>query len=483
MAQELVVDFRVESEQFECDALQVFEVEGREAISQLFSFDVGVVSTSLAGLDPEQVQGAVACLVMEVGGVEIRRIHGMIAEVEDLLDTEPSTRTYRLRLVPRAFRLSLVHTQEIFMDLSVPEIITKKLELLAFQGADFELRLLSTYAPRDFVVQYKETDLAFVQRLAEHEGISFFFESADGKDKIIFTDHQAGFQPVPEHVAVPFRGKGDHRDVYKLTSRTRVVPSAHVVHDYNYRTPHVDPTGNADAPSGVAGGIVEYGAHVRTQADAAALAQIRAQETETNHVVYSGQSDLGWVSAGFPFTLLGHPKILDLGLLVTEVRHKVRKPVALHSEGEVYYNNHFHAISSSLVFRPARVTPRPRIQGVLHAVIEGETPNMETKFARLDDQGRYIVRMMFDTSGAEGRSAFSHRVRMAQPHVGTQWGTHMPLKPGTEVVVAFIDGDPDRPVIVGGVPNPLTRSVVVQKSAPAHRIITATGIMIEMKDA
>lgn len=483
VAMEEVVDFRVESSEFDCDALQIFEVEGRESISQLFAFDIGVVSTQAAGLDPGAVQGALACLVMEVGGVEVRRVHGMISQVEDLMDTEPATRTYRLRLVPRMFRLSLVHTQDIFMDLSVPDIIAKKLELLALDATDVEWRLLSTYAPRDFVVQYKETDLAFVQRLAEHEGISFFFDCADGKDKIIFTDHAAGFQPVADHAVADFRGKGEARDVYALTSLTRVIPHAHVVHDYNYRSPMVDPTGSSEAPSGLAGGVVEYGAHVRTPADATKLAQVRAQETETKHVVYTGRSDLGWMSAGFPFTLDGHPRQDDLGLLVTEIEHRVRKPVALQSQGEIPYHNTFRAISSSLTFRPPRVTPRPHIHGVLHAVVESESPGAETKFARLDSQGRYIVRMMYDTSGAEGRAAFSHRVRMAQPHTGTSWGMHLPLKPGTEVLVAFIDGDPDRPVIVGAVPNPVTRSVVIDRSAPAHRIRTETGILIEMKDA
>lgn len=478
-----VVDFRVESEHFGCDALQVFEIVGRETISQPFSFDIGVVSTSTDGLDPEEVQGALASLVIEIEGVEVRRVHGMIAEVEDLLDTEPATRGYRLKLVPRMFRLSLVRTQDIFMDLSTPAIVEKKLALNGFEATDFELRLLGTYAPRDFVVQYKETDLAFVQRLCEHEGISFFFEHQGGADKLVFTDHKGGFQAVPDHETAAFRGKGDKRDVYRLSSRTRVVPRAHVVHDYNYRAPLVDPTGSAEAPSGFGGGNVEYGAHVRTPADAAKLAQVRADETECNHIVYTGRSDLPWLTAGAPFTLDGHPTAGDLGLLPFEAEHLARKPIAMHGGDEVSYRNDFRATLSSLVFRPPRTTPRPRIHGVLHAVIEGETPNMETKFARLDDQGRYIVRMLYDTSGAEGRSAFSHRVRMGQPHTGTNWGSHLPLKPGTEVLVAFVDGDPDRPVIVGAVPNPVTRSVVINRSAPAHRILTATGILIEMKDA
>lgn len=479
-----VLKLQIESDAFSCDDLQVYEIEGREAIGRLFEFELGVVSTSAAGLDVGEVEGAPVTLVFLVDDQEVRRLHGMIARVDDMLDTEPETQSYRFIVVPRAHRLTLVRTQEIFMNLSVPEIIQSKLDLVGLGASDLAMRLQGSYPKREFVVQYKETDLAFVSRLVEHEGISISFDHQDGLDKIVFTDDNARFPVAEGHEAVAFRGRGDRCDVFHIEARTTVVPRLHVVHDYNYRIPLVDPTGNAEAASGFAGGLVEYGAHVKTPEEAARLAGVRAQETEATHRVYALRSDLPWVTAGGRFTLEGHPKLDDLALLVTDVEHSARLPVVLHGgTTERPYTNTFHAVAAEVPFRPPRITPRPRIHGLLNGVVAHEIEGTDSIFARLDDQGRYLVRMMFDTSPRGERSAVSRRIRMAQPHAGTNYGHHFPLKPGTEVLVAFIDGDPDRPIIVATVPNPITSSPVASSCAPAHRIKTATGILIEMKDA
>jgi len=479
-----LVHLRIESDDFSCDDLQVFELAGRESLGKLFALSIGVVTTRPPGLNLAVVEGATATLVLEANGQEVRRIHGMIAEIRDRIDTEPDTRSYFLLLVPRAHRLSLVRTQEIFMDLSVPEIIQKKLELVGLGADDVEMRLSGTYPKREFVVQYKETDLAFVSRLAEHEGITFFFEHEDGMDRIVFTDENTGFRVAPGHEAAPFRARGERRDVFHIEATTRVVPKAHVVHDYNYRNPSMNLVDSIDAPSGFAGGLVEYGAHCKTPEEATRLATIRAQETEATHHVFSMQSDLGWIRSGKTFTLEGHPKLDDKTLLVTEIEHSARPPVA-HFGGKEHapYTNRFRAIDVTTPFRPPRVTPLPKIHGVINGVVAHEMEGTESLFARLDDEGRYLVRFMFDMSQSGERQLVSRRIRMAQPHSGAGYGHHHPLKPGTEVLVGFIDGDPDRPIILHTVPNTLTASPVGAKSAAAHRIKTATGILIEMKDA
>ncbi len=479
-----LVHLRLESEDFPCDDLQIFEFAGRESLGKLFALSIGVASTKPPGLDLAAVEGATATLVFEVDGQDVRRIHGMIAEIRDRIDTEAETRSYYLLLVPRAHRLSLVRTQEIFMDLSVPEIIQKKLELVGLGADDVQMRLSGTYPKREFVVQYKETDLAFVSRLAEHEGITFFFEHEDGSDRIVFTDHNTGFPIAPGHDVAPFRARGERRDIYHIESTTRLVPRAHVVHDYNYRLPLIDPAGSAEAPSGLGGGLVEYGTHCKTPAEATRYATIRAEETEATHRVFSLESDLGWIRSAGTFTLEEHPKLGDTALLVTEIEHYARHPVALFGgKEEVPYTNKFRAIESAIRFRPARVTPKPQIHGVINGIVAHEMEGTESLFARLDDEGRYLVRMMFDTSGSGERQFVSRRIRMAQPHSGANYGHHYPLKPGTEVLIGFIDGDPDRPILLHTVPNPITPSPVAANSAPAHRIKTATGILIEMKDA
>jgi type VI secretion system secreted protein VgrG len=163
-----LVHVRLESEDFSCDDVQIYEVAGRENLGRLFEMAIGVVTTTPGGLDLGAVEGATATLVFQVEQQDVRRIHGMIAGIDDFLDTQPETRSYRLLLVPRAHRLTLVRTQEIFMDLSIPDIIMKKLELVGLGSDDVEFRLSNAYPPREFVVQDQESDLAFISRLAEH---------------------------------------------------------------------------------------------------------------------------------------------------------------------------------------------------------------------------------------------------------------------------------------------------------------------------
>ncbi|MBK9261643.1 MAG: type VI secretion system tip protein VgrG [Polyangiaceae bacterium] len=479
-----LVHVRLESEDFSCDDVQIFEVAGRESLGRLFEIAISVVTTAPGGLDIAAVEGATATLVFQVEQQDVRRIHGMIAVIDDFLDTQPDTRSYRLLLVPRAHRLTLVRTQEIFMDLSVPDIIKKKLELVGLGAADVEMRLSDSYAPREFVVQYQESDLAFISRLAEHEGITFFFDHESGVDKMVFTDRNVGFPALAGHEMIPFRGRGDKRDIYRVENTSRVVPRAHVVHDYNYRLPLVDPTGSAEAPSGFGGGLVEYGAHCKTPEEALRLATIRAEETEARHRVFTLESDLGFIASGNRFTLEGHPKLGDTEFLITEAVHSGRFPVTIFGgKQEMPYTNTFHAIEASIPFRPARTTPKPRIHGVVNGIVAHEIEGTESLFARLDEHGRYLVRLMFDTSQTGDRQFVSRRIRMAQPHSGANYGHHFPLKPGTEVLVGFVDGDPDRPIILMTAPNPITPSPVAANCAPAHRIKTATGILIEMKDA
>ena len=485
MAREFV-HVRLESEQFPCEHVQIHKLEGREAISRLFSFDIGIVCFRPDELDPVAMEGADVTVVFELEGAEIRRIHGMIAEIHDMLDSEPETRSFRIRVVPRAFRLTLIETQEIYMDLSVPEIIQKKLELVGLDGpTDFELRLMATYPPLEFVVQYKESDLAFISRLTEHIGVSFFFEHTRGRDTIVFTDHKDGFRPVAGKATAAFRSRGEGRDVYQIESRTRLIPKTYVLQDYNYRTPQVDLSDSAAAPSGFAGGIVEYGAHVKTLEAAKALAQIRAEEHEAGHRVYEGKSDLSELAAGAIFTLERHPRLAakDTKMLVVEIDHLMTQAVGtMGGDAELSYKNSFRATSATLTYRPARVTPKPRIFGLITGTVEPELLGDESKFAKIDEDGRYIVRFLFDTAPAGERKA-SRPVRMIQPHAGPNYGMHFPLKPGIEVLLGFIDGDPDRPLIVGSVPNPVTPSPVTRPNLVMNRIKTETGILIEMKDS
>jgi type VI secretion system secreted protein VgrG len=474
------IGVRLEAADFPCDRLRVVKVSGRERISQLFAFDLDVAALERGAVESASMIGAPVSIVFEAGAVEVRRVHGIVSEVDDRVSGRADRRVFRLRVVPRAYRLAMVETQDVFLNLSIPEIVQAKLKLVGLEGEDVVMRLGGAYPAREFVVEYKETDLAFISRLTEHLGISFFFEHKDGNDVLVFTDQVAGFHPVEGAASAPFHSAGEQHSVFDLAAERRLVPAFYVVRDYNYRTPLVDLTSDHSLPSGYGGGVVEHGGHFKTPAEGKALAQVRAEERQATQLVYAGRSDLCAFGAGARFKLQGHPDQDALDLLLVEVEHDVAPSIGGGSEeGRMAYRNRFRAVPALQTYRPPRVTPRPRVAGLVTGIVDGGSD--EARIARLDEQGRYTVRFLFDNT-PPGRREASRWVRMAQQHAGENYGTHFPLRPGTEVVIGFIDGDPDRPVIVGAVPNPLKPSPIDSRSPTTHRVRTASGITIDIKD-
>jgi type VI secretion system secreted protein VgrG len=463
----------------------VARLDGTESIGALFSFELLLAHTHL-DLDPGELIEKEATLAFLRDGVEERRLFGLIVSVRDRMDGAGGHATLSVVFVPRAYRLVLHETLDVVLDASVPDILRKKLEDLGLNEGkaagqprkegiphDFDLRLMHDYPARELVVQYKESDLAFVSRLCEHIGISFFFVHRHGRDVMVFTDQNGGF--APQEAALPYMPRGEHTGVFKLEEVTRVVPSSYVVRDYNYRTPQLSLTGTANLSTG-SGSVVEYGAHVKTPEEAEHMARIRAEERLVAHRQLECESDLPGLFAGAAVRLEGHPRG-DLDLLITEVVHRGAFAVDGASAGEGYRNT-FRAILQSRTFRPARKTPKPRIHGVVTGIIDASDKGT---YAKIDDQGRYLVRFVFDTHTPHEQQA-SRWVRMAQPHAGPGYGLHFPLRPGVEVIVTFLDGDPDRPIIAATVPNPQTASPVTSGNAERNIIRTGGGNEVNLDD-
>lgn len=203
---------RLEVKDLDTSSVHVRRLRLRESISRLYALDLDVFVEDGA-VDLDAATGAEATLVItDLHGEERRRVHGMIVEVRDRLDPEIEHRTYGLTIAPRAHRLDMVQTQEVFLDRKVPEIIAAKLQATGLGGA-VALRLGASYAAREQTMQYKETDLAFVSRLAEHLGVSFFFEQGDEGDVIVFTDDNGGFTLA--------EGAGDVRRARRARGRVR----------------------------------------------------------------------------------------------------------------------------------------------------------------------------------------------------------------------------------------------------------------------
>ena len=484
-----VVHVRLESEDFSTSTLEIAQLKGEERLMGLFWFDldmveVGGLGTTLATLSDTmgEALGSRATLVFEENGQTIRQLHGMICEVDESVDPRPDKQAeagaFRMRFVPRAHSLSLVEIHEVFLGMTIPQIITEKLGRIGLAaGTDVVLNLAGTYPVREFVVQYKETDLAFITRLCEHYGITYYFEHEDGVDKLVFVDDQAGFDTIAAHAIASGSG---NTVIKELRSKRRVVQSSRLVTDYNPSNPQVDLRQNATVASGTDGGVVELVTKFKSPDQGTKLAGIRAEQTEAHHVVLYGKSGSPAFRAGVIVSVSDAPTLEDATVLLTRVGHHVVQAEGLmgggHSEA---YENSFDGTRGATQYRPPFATPRPRVHGVVTAFIEEYLAT--GRYAVMDDRGRYWVRFEFDAS--ETTPKHSLPVRMLQPHAGPFYGTHMPLKPGTEVMVTFLDGDVDRPVIVGAVPNDLTHSPVNRSNYQINKLMkTETGIVIEARD-
>jgi type VI secretion system secreted protein VgrG len=454
-----------------------YRLRGREEISRLFEFKVDVAVPD--SLDPQDLVGQSWQIVFRLHDEVVRRIPGIVAEVEEVYEPRWAIEgawPVRVRLVPRVWRWSLRESCDVYVKSALSDILTERLQALGLTSDDYALRLVQNYPERELVVQYKESDLDFVSRSLEHLGASFYFLEKDGRDVVVFTDAQDGFD---DGGIITYSATNTREGVYALGARTRAIPKLITLRDYNYRTPAVSLLAQTELPVGEAIEVTDYGDHFKTQGEGKWLADIRAQELMVRRRQYHGESVLPGLRAGAFYHIANVPRGAA-DVLVTSVEHEADfrrflddKPGPANA-----YTNRFTAIAKNVTFRPQRVTRKPRVFGVITGVIDAEATST---YAQLDDQGRYAVRFIFDTSDSSAGHA-SHRIRMIQPHAGAGYGMHFPLRPGVEVVLVCIDGDPDRPMIAGTVPNPQTGSPVTSSNAHRNVIRTGAGNEINIDD-
>lgn len=450
------------------DTFDVIGFTGFEGLSRMYEFEIRLVSRD-PDIDLDDIIRNTARLVIhrEDGDVPFNGI----LQTFEFQGEYQGHGFYRAVLSPKLWWLTLSHHNQVFLDMTVPEIITKVLRDGGLDNTGFALRLTGSYSPMDYVCQYGESHFSFLSRWLEREGMYYFFEQGDGGEKLVIADSKVAHvfrDPAGELRYSPASGlEALHTGeiIRSLTSRQRPLPAKVILRDYNPERPSLDISGSADvAPEG-RGEVYLYGEHFLTPAEGNRLAKIRAEELACRRREYYGESTAPLIMPGFLFTLAGHPRgECNQDYLIEEVTHDGSQTAYLISglsgaltdqERTAHYRNSFKAIPSGAQYRPERTAQKPRISGTLNARVESAGSGA---YADLDGQGRYLVQLPFDVTAAPGKG--SARVRMAQPYAGSDRGMHFPLRKGTEVLLTFIDGDPDRPVIAGALPNPETPSVV-----------------------
>jgi type VI secretion system VgrG family protein len=463
----------------------VVSFRGFEGFSKPYEFDIMLVSS-----DPEidltavLQNPAVFTILREEEDI---LFNGIVAEFEQMHAVDEHV-FYKALLVPRFWWLSLIHHNQIFLDKTVPEIIGAVLEDGGLVAHDYEFKTSKTYPRWEYICQYGESHLNFVCRWMEREGMYYYFEQTENGEKLIITDTHLAHNPMDQGKTMyysPASGLDElHREevIKAIVCKQKLLPARLHVNDYNYRTPSLSLTAEAEVSARGRGEVHLYGEHFRTPQEGRDLARVRAEELLCHEKRFHGQGTIPFLRPGYLFELEDHYRdSFNRTYLTIELVHEgsqsgfllagIQKGLA-EVEKQSYYRNSFVAIPAEVQYRHPKTTEKPRFNGTINARIDAEGSG---EYAELDDQGRYKVRLPFDISEAHLAGKASHWLRMAQSYAGENQGMHFPLHKGTEVLLTFIEGDPDRPIIAGAVPNPETPSPVGSTNSSKSMIKTGRG--------
>lgn len=474
--------------------LHVISMTGRESISRPYAFEITFLC--LDELDGERVIGKAAQATLSTPAGELR-IAGVVEEFVFGGPRAADDFTYRLVIGPRLNLLGLCRQNQVYgtdKPVTVKDVIVGEIDNSISRNStsgghattiDYSMRLVSDYPSREHIVQFDETDLAFLSRTCEHFGIFYFFEHGQSGETVIFGDSNLAFDKADlgSGDSLPFRpglGFDDPGSMTAFTCAWRPVPERVLLREYNEMTPGMQLLASADTQGGGIGKVVEYGQDFATPDEGNRLAKIRAEEIACRKQRFYGQSTATQLRAGSFFTLSDHPnRSMNGRYLIVSVEHEMVNANIVAGATAKPYGNRIECIRFDVPFRPERVTPKPILAGVFTATVDGAGDGQR---AEIDQHGRYKVRHFYDESNSPEGSA-SEFVRKAQPYAGADdTGMHFPLLKGTEVVMSYINGDPDRPIIVGAVPNPLTPSVVQSNNNTLNRIRSPSGSMFEISD-
>ncbi|AJO75961.1 MULTISPECIES: type VI secretion system tip protein TssI/VgrG [Pseudomonas] len=432
--------------------LQVLSFTGREAISQPFAFEVELVSAQ-AALDLESLLHKPAFLQLAQNGTGI---HGQIYRVAQGDSGKRLTR-YSVTVRPHLAYLAHRINQRIFQNLSVPKIIGQVLEEHGIQSNAYEFKTGSVYPERVYCVQYDESDLHFIQRLCEEEGIHYHFQHSADSHKLVFGDDQTVFPKLAPVAYQQDSGMVANDPVIKrFDLRLEARTSRTTRRDYDFEKPRL--TLESDAKSEIKPDLEDYDYPGRfvDRERGKHLAKRALERHRSDYQLAEGKSDQPLLVSGHFLALTQHPKAKwnDLWLL-TEVIHEGKQPqvleesvtsdtTALKDDFHQGYRNQFQATPWDVPNRPPLAHPKPRILGSQSAVVTG--PKGEE--IHCDQYGRVKVQFHWDREG-QADDKTSCWLRVSSAWAGAQYGGIAIPRIGMEVLVTFLEGDPDQPLISG----------------------------------
>jgi type VI secretion system secreted protein VgrG len=461
------------------DALMIKDFSMTEELGRLFQIEVELASEN-ASVDFNQVVGTQATVELELPDGSQRYFNGYISRFSQG-ERQRNYSSYRATLVPWLWLLTRTSDCRIFQKKTVPDILEEVFKGHGFN--DFKPQLTGTYSQREYCVQYRETDFNFVSRLMEEEGIYYFFQHKDGGHTMVLTDSASKHEPFGSYSTINYKPRTHEKaepteSITDWVIQKEVQPGAYVLADFNFTTPTApivvnDTVTRQHAQSSFE--MFDYPGEYGVRGDGEGYAKLRIQEWQAQHELLRGQATCRGVSTGCKFTMKGHPRDdQNRDYVVTGASYHASVggyETAAKGQGEEFFSCSFTAMPATEQFRPARVTPRPVIQGPQTAMVVGQSgQEVDT-----DEYGRVKVQFPWDRHGTSDQNS-SCWIRVSQLWAGKGWGGMNIPRIKQEVIVEFLEGDPDRPIITGRVynatatvpyklPDNKTRSTILSNSS------------------
>ncbi|KWC76733.1 type IV secretion protein Rhs [Burkholderia cepacia] len=476
------------------DDLKFHTLDGSDELGRLFEFRIEALADSHS-LSLKDMLGKPVTVRIEQQDLSTRYLNGIVARAS--LAGRRAERYYGYELIVRPWLWLATRRSDcrIFQNKTVPEIVQ---EVLSTYGFPIESHLAETYVPRDYCVQYNETDAAFVSRLMEFEGIYFWFRHAEDTHTLMLGDAMSSHTALPGYETIPYIARdrtaiADEERIDGWLPAQEVSVGRHQTTDYDYTKPRADLSSQKVDPRGHdhdSFASFEWPGGYRDDAPGAHYSRVRLEEQQAEHERANADTDVRGVAPGYLFTLERCPRAdQNREYLIVRCQYRFQENAYASDQGAeaVVHQTMMLVQPSSLPYRSSRDTPRPRTNGPQTATVVG--PPGEEIWT--DQYGRVKLQFRWDRYGQSNQDS-SCWVRVSSPWAGGGFGGVQIPRVGDEVVVDFLNGDPDEPIVTGrvyngekmppwGLPGSATQSGLLSRSSPGGTTEHANAFRFEDK--
>jgi len=445
-----IAQFKFEVKGLE-EVLRVVQFKSEETISKPFLFQLNLASEAPEINFDDVIGKAAVFTTYDHDAEEARIVNGIVHRFEQVGEGQRFTHYY-LELVPQLYLLSYRANSRIFQNLSIPDIIKVVLENAGIASDCFRFSLCESYSPREYCVQYDETDFNFVSRLMEEEGIFYFFEHSKDSHILVIAD-SSNIHTEIENPIISYNKSSllaEEGFIHELRYSEVIKTGSVKLTDFNFKRPELNLQVQSQAESDTHLEVYDFPGFYELTERGDSLASIKLESLRALKKSINGRSNCRYLLPGYLFTLKYHPRSgYNRKYLVTALIQSGSQPQVLEEEAQstkTEYKNEFVGIPDDVPYRPPQIARKPRIDGVQTAIVVG--PGGEEIYT--NEHGCVKVQFHWDLEGRNDDKS-SCWVRVSQLWAGAGWGAMYIPRIGHEVIVTFVEGNPDRPIISGRV--------------------------------